>query len=1144
MADEMQTGQPDRPPLLSRIVATLMRGDVAISLMIVSFVLGGFALVMTPREEDPQIAVPMADLIVRAPGLTPEEVENQITSRLERIIYQVEGVEHVYSRAAFGSSITTVRFFVGQDRERALVRLQNELDFFQDRIPPQVTSWLIRPRDIDDVPILVATLWSAQPDRYHDVELRRMAEELVQRLSAIRNTNQVQVIGGRPLRLRVDLLPSNLAGHGTSAAFVVEAVRSANIRMRAGNGQENDEQFWVELDGFVDSPKTVEELIVATHQDRPVYLREVANVTLRPADVEQYTWIGFGPGDDSGGGDQTSRGRDRDGPQTQAFPAVHIAAAKRPGANNVWVADEIKKELKRVADDFLPDGVGYRITRNYGQTANDKVNRLVQSLAVAIVSVLLLLGTVVGWRAALVIAIAVPVCYSLTLFINYLIGYSINRVTMFALILALGLIVDDPITDVENIARYLRESRLPTRPAILQAVQEVRPALIISTLTVVVAFLPLNFITGMMGPYMAPMSANVPIAVTVSTVVVSFMLTPWLCSVVIGRGRDSGRQDEKDTLPANDGRASEGERPDVKGKAVYRFYRRLLGPIVARRWLSWLVLAGVVFLFFLSLVPPVLRFVGVKMLPYDNNDEFQVIIDMPEPTTLERTDAAARKVGAYLSTIKEVEDYSIFVGTPSPVDFNGLVRRYYLREGSHMASLRINLIPQEYRTQQSHELLLRLRPDIRRLSEELGANIKLVEVPPGPPVISTITGVIHGPPTADYEQLIDASEVVRTRLEQEPGVVDVDVSAQAVQSRWVFKPERQKARLAGIGEEAIGRTIQLALRGNREQVYHRPREVNPTRIEFRLPRPERTSISQLRQLLIASPNGQIPLTELGRFEKLREPQSRRRRDLELVAYVFAEVAGRPPGDAIMDIQSDQEETPAKTRGHGDGNNGPDESESIPLDERTWLQPGGGQHWSLAKGFQVEWAEEGEWEITLQVFRDLGLAYAAALTGIFAILMFQTGSRFIPLVIMTAIPLTLIGIMPGFWLLNALTATEIGGFRNPTFFTATSMIGMIVLSGVVIRNSVLLIDFIQEATKAGAGPQEAIIQSVAVRTRPILLTAATTLVGNLFITLDPIFSGLAWAIIFGVITSNLFTLLVVPVIYGLLIKASSPQAKGA
>jgi len=1112
-------------PLLTRIVATLMRGDVAISLIAVSAALGCGALLLTPREEDPQITVPIADLIVHAPGLGPEEIERQITSRLERIVFQVQGVEHVYSRVLPERSITTVRFFVGEHREHALVRLQNEIDFFRDEIPSQVADWVVKPRDIDDVPIVVATFWSERPEQYDDADLRRLAEEFLQPLAGIRETNRVELIGGRPRRIRVELDPARLAAHGVSALAVTEVVRAANSNVRAGTVQQGNEQFTVEAGPFLSSAWDVKNLMVASRDGRPVFLRDVATVRDAHADKENYTWIGFGPGEG-----RESPARD------PHLPAVHIAVAKRPGANNVWVADDVKSRLEKLAPQLLPAGVEYRITRDYGKTANDKVNSLVRSLGVAIVSVMLLLWLVLGWRTALVIAIAIPVCYALTLAVNLLIGYSINRVTLFALILALGLIVDDPITDVENIARYLRESRLPGREAVLQAVQEVRPALIISTLTVITAFLPLNFITGMMGPYMAPMSANVPIAVTISTAVVSFMLTPWLAYVIAGRSRESGDSrtaSNSDARPSSQGRRENG----VRQRPMYHVYNRLLRPVIERRWASQGLLAVVVVLFLLALTPPLFRLVPIKMLPYDNKDEFLVLVDMPESTTLEETDMVARRVGDLLSQVHEVRDYEIFVGTASPVDFNGLVRRYYLRNGPHVASLRVNLVPKEYRQKQSHAILLRVRPLLARLGREMGANIKLVEVPPGPPVLATITGVVHGPPDAGYEQLVDAARQVRQRLEREPGVVDVDFSAEMPQKQWMFEVDRTKIRQAGATEQQVALTLQLAIRGSRRQVLHDKREVNPTHIEFRLPRPDRSTIAQLQQLAIITPVGRVPLHELGRFRERQEPLSRWRQDLVPVAYVYGEVAGRPPGDAVADVQADLRDARPPKGSNGNHN----AAVPRPMDRRGWLDYGGGLPWSLPAGYRVTWTQEGELEVTLRVFRDLGFAYAAALISIFFILMFQTRSRIIPLVIMSAIPLTLIGIMPGFWLLNVIAEEEVGGYGNPVFFTATSMIGIIVLSGVVIRNSVLLIEFIQDATDKGTELTEAIVQSVAVRTRPILLTAATTLVGNLFITLDPIFSGLAWAIIFGIITSNLFTLLVVPVIYGLLFRPREPAA---
>jgi multidrug efflux pump subunit AcrB len=768
--------------------------------------------------------------------------------------------------------------------------------------------------------------------------------------------------------------------------------------------------------------------------------------------------------------------------------------------------------MNQLARTHLPAGVWFRITRDYGETANEKVNELVESLAIAVVTVVILIGLGIGWRAALVIALAIPVCYSITLFINLLAGYTINRVTLFALILSLGLLVDDPITDVENIARYFSMRALGPREATLKAIQEVQPALILSTLAIIASFIPLMFITGMMGPYMGPMALNVPLTVTVSTLV-ALAITPWVAMTALKK-RSQGRAKDEPAF-------------DLTKRPLYRVSRAVLGPILDRRWLAWTTIGAVAVLMAAVVALPAFRVVPLKMLPYDNKNEFQIVVDMPEGTTLERTDAVCRRLGRYLAGVAEVRDYQIYAGIASPMDFNGMVRHYFLRQGSNVADIRVNLAPKDKRAQQSHAILLRIRNDLTRIAKEAhsGANIKLVEVPPGPPVLATVTAEVYGPEQADYDQLIAAARRVRDRMAREPRIVDVDISAEDDQFVEVFETDQTKAGLSGVSKENVAQTMRIALDGMPATVIHEPQEVNPLWVDLRMARSERSATDDLDEMYVQGQQGQlVQIGSLGQFKKRLEDKTIYHKNLQRVVFVYGEVAGRPPADAIIDMQVDRQ---------------PDGSETAPatpspVDGRNWLKPGGGDPWSMPVGYEVRWSGEGEWKITLDVFRDLGLAFGAAMVGIFVILMFQTGSRLLPLVIMLAIPLTLIGIMPGFWLLNLIVDRPVGGYPNPVFFTATAMIGMIALGGIVVRNSVVLIDFINQSQREeGLSLREAVIRSVAVRTRPILLTAGTTLLGNWVITLDPIFSGLAWAIIFGILTSTVFTLLVIPVVYWML-----------
>jgi multidrug efflux pump subunit AcrB len=1094
----------EKLPFLTKVVAIFLRGDIAILFTVISLAIGAVALYLTPREEEPQIVVPMADVMIEAPGLSAEEVERQITQPLEKLLYQIDGVEYVYSMSQSGRSVVTARFYVGEDREDSLVKLYNKVDSNADQIPKSVRSWVVKPIEIDDVPIVIVTLWSDDMQRYGDHELHRIAQELQNELQAIPDTNRVWVTGGRPREIRVELDTQRMASRSTSPLQVSRSLQQSNVHARAGTFEQQNQTLVVEAGTFFRDVGELQNLVVQVVNDRPVYLKDIAEIIDGPAEPDGHSWISFGPAEKNST------------PSTESahnlFPAVHIAIAKRKGSNAVAVAQQVEKKLHSLSETMLPQGIDYRLTRNYGETANDKVNELVEGLVIAVITVVGLIGLTIGWRAALVVALAIPVCYSLTLAVNLMLGYTINRVTMFALILSLGLLVDDPITDVENIARYFSMRISSARQGVLDAIQEVRPALIMSTLAIIASFLPLTFITGMMGPYMGPMALNVPLTVTLSTVV-AFLLTPWMAMVSL-RYMLRGKGNE--------------EAFDPTRGFLYRFSSRILRPILQHRWLSFAALAGTAVLLVAAMFLPALRLVPLKMLPYDNKNEFQVIIDMPEGSTLDHTDNVAREIAAFLSGVSEVRDIEVFSGQPSPMDFNGMVRHYFLRTQPFQADVHVTLAAKEKRQQQSHEIVLRLRDRLIDIGNRWGADVKVVEVPPGPPVLSTITAEVYGPSDSDYASLIRAAEMVRDRLKKEPGVVEVDLSTEADQVRWVFETDKPKAALSGISTDDIARTLEMALGGDRAAVMRNPYEVAPLPIVLRLPRRERSAIDDLEEIYVQGNSGTlVQLGGLGHFVEQQEDKTIYRKNLQRVMYVMGEVSGRPPADAIMDMEFDRRDEFV----------GVSAVTPRPTVERTWLAPGGGVAWNVPANYQVKWNGEGEWKITLDVFRDLGIAFAASLLAIFLLLMFQTGSKLLPIVIMLAIPLTLIGIMPGFWILSLNRAELIGGYANPVFFTATAMIGMIALAGIVVRNSVVLVDFIHYGLAAGLSLEEAIVRSVAVRTRPILLTAGTTLLGNWVITLDPVFSGLAWAIIFGILTSTLFTLIVIPVVYWLLYRRS-------
>ncbi len=1069
-----------RRSIIQSIVEVFLKGNLSMIMVVLSLFAGAFALYVTPREEEPQIVVPLADVFIEAPGFAAEEVERQVATPLEKLLYQIDGVEYVYSTSTTGRAIVTVRFYVGEDREESLVKLQTKIAMHTDEIPPGVTGWVVKPIEIDDVPIVGITLYSK---RSSDIDLRRIAEELELKLQAVKNTGPTYLIGGRPRQVRVSLDPERLAGRQLAIGDVERALRGANVMRGAGTFSLRDEAIVVEGGSTLRRAEEVADLVIGVKDDRPVYLRDVAQVEQRAAEIETYTSFGFGPGAEE---------RPADFNPGELVSAVTIGVSKRKGANAVWVSREVQAELAKLADTILPEGVHYRVTRDYGETANTKVNELIEALVVAIIIVIGLIAYTLGWREGLIVALAVPITFSLTLLINYLCGYTINRVTLFALILALGLVVDDPIVDVENIYRHFKMRAEKPLQAVITAVNEVRPPIILATLAVIVSFVPMFFITGMMGPYMRPMALNVPLAMLMS-LVVAFTITPWMSYHMLKR--EYGKTDKTPY--------------DLRKTLSYRIYAGIVGSLLDRRFLAWGVIGLTVILFGLSGVLVLTRRVPLKMLPFDNKNELQVVIDMPESATLERTAAATRRLASYLMTVNEITDVATYVGTASPMDFNGMVRHYYLRQGSNVADIRMNFLEKRARSQQSHEIGLRLRHDLHAIADEFDADIKIVEVPPGPPVISTLTVEVYGKPYHAYEQLNDVARLVEERFRAEPGVVDIDTTIEAPQMKYVFVTDKEKAALTGLDTETIAHTLSVALDGADVTALHDPREVNPTPIHLRLPLAQRSDLARLSNLYLAAPNGNmVQLGELGRFEETTRDQTIYRKNLRPVAYVFAEMAGRPPAEAIIDMHAE-------------------------------LKPGGASS-PVPGDFEVVWTGEGEWKITVDVFRDLGIAFGAACLGIYVLLVYQTGSYFMPIILMISIPLTIIGIMPGFWLLNLISDRPIDGWANPVFFTATAMIGMIALAGIAVRNAILLIDFIHSALDRGLDLRAAILESGAVRFRPIFLTAGTAMLAAVPITLDPIFSGLAWALIFGLFVSTAFTLVLIPLVYWMVYAGKAVQ----
>ncbi len=1061
---------------MTRIVETFLKGNLSILLIILSLFAGAASLLITPREEDPQIIVPMADVMISMPGAEVAEVERQVSTRLEKLLYQIPGVEYVYSTSMPGQAVVTVRFYVGQDLERSWVKLHNKIQANIDQVPPGVTGWVVKPVEIDDVPIVSLTLYSPT---YSDYELRRMAEELEIRLQAAKNAGRTYVVGGRPREIAVRLSPVRMAGHNVTLCDIQRALQGANVSLLSGELVQTDQAVRLQAGQFLQTAEAVENLVVSVNDQRPVFLKQVAEIQDGPAEATTYSRIAFGPQaytgyDPLAHAEAMPAGIGRQ----QDYAAVTVAVAKRKGTNAVVVSEDVKRAALAFQKEVLPADVHLRVTRDYGHTANEKVNDLIEALLVAIAIVVALLAYSLGWREGLIIAVAVPITFSITLLINLLLGYTINRVTLFALILSLGLVVDDPIVDVENIHRHFAMRLLDPYRAIVRAVNEVRPPIILATLAVIISFVPMFFITGMMGPYMAPMALNVPIAMLMS-LLVAFTITPWLSYLCL---RSTATR-------------AHGKPFVLEESGLYRVYRAVMMPIFGRRSLRWGILGAIVLLLVFAGLLVLWQAVPLKMLPFDNKSELQVVIDMPEGTTLEATEAVAQDFAEYLTTLPEVTDVTTTAGTSSPMDFNGLVRHYYLRQGANVADVRFNLVSKKRRAQQSHAIALRIRNDLQAIGARNGANIKIVESPPGPPVISTLVAEVYGSAGQSYRDLAAGARRVRQVMENTPNVVDVDDVLVAPQKRLRFVVDRTKAALNGITDSQIAQLLDGAVQGSKPASLRLGDQVNPVSITSRLPRDQRSHVSQLDQLTVRSTSGEaVPLVELGRFEETVIDQPIYHKNLRPVVYVFGDTAGLPPPVAVFQLEH-------KVRND-----------------------------SALSNLTVKWAGEGEWEITIRVFRDLGIAFAVAVLGIYVLLLYQTQSYLLPAIQLVALPLTVIGIMPGFWLLNVLTAKDVGGWSDPVYFTATAMIGIIALSGIATRNAILLIEFVEERKKEGKPLMESLLAAGALRTRPILLTSVAAMLAAWPITLDPIFSGLAWSLIFGLLVSTLFTLVVVPMIY--------------
>ncbi|MFH0731276.1 MAG: efflux RND transporter permease subunit [Pseudomonadota bacterium] len=1041
-------------------------------IIIASLLLGIAAVFALPREEEPQIIVPMIDIFVAMPGASSEEVEQRVTRPMEKLLWEIPGVEYVYSTSSPGMAMTVVRFLVGEPEEQSIVRLQSKLLANFDRIPHNVSQPLIKPRYIDDVPILALTFTGEEADHF---TLRRVAAEIEDRIKREPNVSITQLIGGGRRTLYVRLDPVRLAGYGLDAGQVAGMICSANQELDAGSFPSPAGQILIHTGGFLRDIEEVGRVVVQVAGGRPVYLRDVATIEDGPEEPDQYVFFGKGPASEEKAlsGEKTST--------IGATPAVTLTVAKRKGTNAISVSRSVLKRLNEAKGNIIPENITVGVTRNYGETAKEKSDELLLHMLIAVISVSVLIWFTLGHRESGVVALAIPVTLALTLTVFYLYGYTLNRITLFALIFSIGILVDDAIVVVENVVRHYRLPENEGRPKMevaLEAVDEVGNPTILATLTVIAAILPMAFVGGLMGPYMRPIPVGASAAMVFS-MMIAFIVTPW-ASVRLIREKGGGH---------------DGHDPHGTEDWSTRLYRRIMDPLIHRPHLRWAFLLLVVVLLLGACAMVYFGLVGVKMLPFDNKSEFQVILDMPERATLEETTGVCQEMGNYLKTVHEVVDFQIYAGTSGPFNFNGLVRHYYLRAGPNMADIQVNLAGKGKRSKQSHEIAKRVRPALKKIADRAGARIKVAEVPPGPPVLSTLVAEVYGP---DYERQREIAASIMRIFEETPGVVDVDWYMEENQTRYRIDIDKEKAALNGISAGKISEALQAALSGLPVGLLHQPREKEDVQLLMRPELAARAGIERLGTVKLMGDKGRlVALSSLVTFQKTENDKSIYHKNLMPAVYVTGDVAGamESPVYAILEMQKkiDAMKLP----------------EGYSLEQYTARLPESDQR------FSMKW--DGEWHITYEVFRDLGIAFGVVLVLIFVLVVGWFQSFSTPLVIMVAIPFSLIGILPAHWAIGA-------------FFSATSMIGFIAGAGIVVRNSIILVDFIELRVGQGMPLDKAVVDAGAVRFRPMMLTAAAVVVGASVILFDPIFQGLAVSLMAGEVASLIFSRMAVPILY--------------
>ncbi len=1089
----MSTEREAQPGIAGRIAQAFINSKLTPLIVVASVLLGFGAIWSLPREEEPQIKVPMIDVMLSLPGFSAKEVEERATRPMEKLLWEIPGVEYIYSTSKPGESLVIVRFKVGEEIEKSLVKLNQKLQSNFDRIPPGVSLPLIKARSIDDVPILALTFHSA---RYDHLTLRRLVAQLDDEVKQVPLVAETNIIGGARRQVRVLFDPVRLVARNLSPANLAQMLRLANREYSAGALTSQNREVRIETSGFLETAADVGGVVVGTYQDKPIYLRDVADISDGAEELSQYVFFGRGAAL---------------GASSAEEPAVTLSVAKRPGANAIDVAHDVLRKVESLKGVIIPRDIEISVTRNYGESAAEKSNELLFHMLLAVVSVSILIWLTLGWRESLIVGIAIPSTLALTLLVFFLFGFTLNRITLFALIFSIGILVDDAIVIVENIVRHFHLAQNKGRPraqVAVEAVSEVGNPTILATFAVIAAVLPMAFVGGLMGPYMRPIPIGASTAMFWS-LAIAFIVTPW-AAVRILHWR---REPQIDAPSASSTELTSAHSSFEHEEDFFtRLYRRVMGPLVAASKPRRRFLVGITALLLISCALVAFKFVKVKMLPFDNKSEFQIILNMPEGSALEKTAQALREIALIVREEPEVLDYQAYIGTAAPYNFNGLVRHYFMRGGASSADLQVNLVGKGERRAQSHDIAKRVREHIQAIAEKYGARLAVTEVPPGPPVLQTLVAEVYGP---DDDKRLALATKIRQIFKATPGVVDIDWYVEEPQPKARFVVDKEKAALHGISAETIAQTLRMAVAGATVDILHAPLEKEDVNIVLQLPRAARARPEDLLALRVRSgdanalPEPQaglsvaplVPLRELLKLEESSVDRSIYHKNLMPVTYLLGDVAGviESPVYAILKMNSALAAIDMRTYGAAQS--------ELPI--YNALQPFSSQEQAM------KW--DGEWHITIEVFRDMGLAFVVVLVLIYLLMVGWFSSFSTPLIVMAAIPFSLIGILPAHGLMGA-------------FFSATSMIGFMAGAGIVVRNSIILVDFIELRLAEGMALAEAVVDAGAVRFRPMLLTALAVIAGAAVILFDPIFQGLAISLMAGEVASLLISRMAVPVLY--------------